>query len=131
MARLSVKRFVEEDKTKVQYELYDFQKKYGGKGPELAEQSEEFDEKLALVLDKMRKEGKPEHKEMIARSIQMFDDILEGNDVSENTEQCLLLARVMEAEAGFHAAFAAFVGFLGVATLVTVIVLADPVMLVL
>ncbi len=132
------------------YRPYDFNKKYGAKHPTDTELLDEFDEKLEQALVKIRKTGKPEHRELIAlyelrakelsilaacssrehsreilaRSIQTFDDLLEGKDGSKNHEQCLLLARELGKDANSHAAASAFFGFLAVGFLVLSVVLA-------
>ncbi len=73
-------------------------------------------------------------KDLLARSIQTFDDLLEGRDGSKNHEQCLLLAHKLREGANSQAATAAFFGFLGVGFIVISVVLAvviDPVLLLL
>ena len=155
MARSILERLMGKHKAEAKYEPYNFGKKYDYTAPSSEEQLKIFDQKLVLVLDKMRQEGTSEQKEMIAfyeerakqflkvvsqksltdkgkffsremlgRSTQMFDDVLEGNDASENNEQCLLLIRDMDKEADSAAGAAAFFGFFAVTLLVTTIVLA-------
>ncbi len=48
------------------YHPYDFSEKYGARLPTDKELLEQFDEKLEQVLVKIRKAGKPEHRELIA-----------------------------------------------------------------
>ena len=143
---------------------YNFEGKYGAKVPKFTERLKEFDEKLALFLNKMRKECTEEQRElialyeekakqfskvcsqevfsmegsffqqeMLARSVQMLDDVLEGKDASENNKQCLLLARDMDRSAESDAVAVAFFGFLAVAVTVTAVVLAvtvEPIFLI-
>ncbi len=177
MARSTLDRLLGKNKNEAKYERYDFKKKYGDKVPEVDDFLKEFDEKLVLVLDKMRKKGSREQREliklyedrakqfsevarqlplffsgtvflnkmiklpdirffqreMLARSIQTFDDFIEGNDASKNNEQCLLLARDMDENADLASVTGAFLGFAAVAMLVTAIVLAttvDPIFLI-
>ena len=50
-------------------------------------------------------------REMLARSIQMLDDVLEGNDGLENNEQCLLLAHDLDRETESAVFAGVFKGF--------------------
>ncbi|MCH9757322.1 MAG: hypothetical protein K0U37_09060 [Gammaproteobacteria bacterium] len=127
----------------------------GGKSVSRKKLLEEFDDKLELVLEKIRKEGTKEQQacialyqsradelratikampseydwygvEMLARSIKTLDDGLKGIVDEENNQQSLLLARDLGREANCEAAAGAFFGFLAVTFTVIALVFAVP-----
>ncbi|MCH9757321.1 MAG: hypothetical protein K0U37_09055 [Gammaproteobacteria bacterium] len=133
-----------------QYKAYDF----GNRKKTRKSLLKEFDEKLELVIDKIRKEGTKEQQEciglyrsradelratikamprdcrdvveMLGRSIQTLEDGLKGVVDEENNQQSLLLARDLGREANTAAAECAFFGFLAVTFTVIALVFAIP-----